>query len=1141
MIKLRKLLLVMLIVFVFAIGFFSLLFTKVSYASNEELLGDYAFSEEFINDATNFVQKRWDDNFYSEITMNIGEDKIFVDGVKYASEPATKENGELYLPIADIAKSLKYEVKVNKDKDATIKYNGNITTHRGGKADRKNAEQALNIEIREKNGKITIRNNYQLKQLLVRSRELNLSNTYGAIDVIGDGHGFYMLQYSTEEQARQAFEKFCKNKNTIYAEPNVIVALPIKASDEDTVMAADSLLTNRWGSERIGADLMKDYLQLGGKTSQEFLVAVADTGIDHTHPFLSSRVRVDLGWNFVGENANAIDLVSGHGTHVAGTIVDCTPSNVKLIPMKVLRDSGGGSMADCIMGTRLAAERGAKVINLSLGGPSGFMWEEVIRYVNRLGATVVVAAGNDSWDTKNESPANADSAITVAATGGDINSININDAFVNDTIASFSNFGDAVDIAAPGVSILSCIPGKESKYEYSYKEGTSMAAPHVTAGVAMISIEYPAYTPLQLKQKICEITVDCGTPGWDIIYGAGILDFRVFFETTVDALSISFSTYSVNAFYQKAGSAYKDTFYLIAKVEPAESTNKSLTYTTSNANVATVDSRGVVSVKGIGTATITAITHNGITQTCLVTVTAPQVELWIEYAAKSFAGGDGTAKNPYKIATAEQLAKIAFDANVYRNAYSDTYFELIDDIDLAGKEWYPICVYYNDGSIDTIIGMNFSFNGNYYSIKNMKITESITRNYLNNSRLGLFGSVSGVIKNLAVTNADTYGAIICSNLSGAMENCYGTGNARTGLITSIVGAFVSNCFIYNTRGTRSFASYVLRNSVVNNCFSYGDFVGDDATAIISGFIYHVVDDYSYLINCFSAASVNAKADKLTGFLYNNEASIINCYYLDANYRGVVNQGDLAVTGLQSKPLTFFQDINTFTNASNWDLRFPWDFDNVWGIDPNKNNGFPHIKGFYTALQKEIIQNIGIDFVNEQLTGFVSGGTYLLNGQIVEITGTTYRIPAEWFGESIQIIKVGNGITLRDSKAVNIQIPARPEAPVVDKTDCTFILVRNGTITNVSLKREYRLSSSSEWIECTDTSIANLTPGTYDVRFKASGSSFVGEITTVVIDDFDFETYQKLLMVAAAGIIFGSVFILLITRKKRMAFKKSSKR
>ncbi|CAA9546842.1 MAG: hypothetical protein AVDCRST_MAG88-475, partial [uncultured Thermomicrobiales bacterium] len=239
-------------------------------------------------------------------------------------------------------------------------------------------------------------------------------------------------------------------------------------------------------------------------------VAVIDTGADYAHPDLQGALLP--GCNFVAEpdgcgpRAAADDHVGGHGTHVAGIVAAATNNGAgvaglawgaSVLPLKALDSAGNGSWFSIIDAIRYAAQQpGVRAINLSLGSDPDFPPDAIdldplrgaIDAARARGIVVVAAAGNGAsgvngnagvnLDEKPVYPASLPNVIAVAATDRD------------DVRASFSNYGSAVDIAAPGVEILSTVLGA-----YGTKNGTSMAAPQVAALAALLAARYPALGP----------------------------------------------------------------------------------------------------------------------------------------------------------------------------------------------------------------------------------------------------------------------------------------------------------------------------------------------------------------------------------------------------------------------------------------------------------------------------------------------------------------------------------------------------------------------------------------------------------------------------------------------------------------------
>ncbi|WP_344222436.1 S8 family serine peptidase [Kribbella sancticallisti] len=257
------------------------------------------------------------------------------------------------------------------------------------------------------------------------------------------------------------------------------------------------------------------------KTTGNQIVAVLDTGVDAGHPDLVGRLVP--GYNATSPNRGPIDD-HGHGTMTLGIIAANANNGVgvagvgwttKAMPVKVLASDGSGWDADIAEGIDWAVAHGAKVINLSLGGPGfdGVLADAVKRAYDK-GVVVVAAAGNDGNGVP-QYPAAFPEVIAVGATNP------------TGALTDFSTFGDWVDIAAPGWDILTTGPRAltEPGYEpYRFCTGTSCSAPIVAGVAALVKNKWPTFTSAQVAQRLKVLSRDAGPRGTDPYYGAGILD-----------------------------------------------------------------------------------------------------------------------------------------------------------------------------------------------------------------------------------------------------------------------------------------------------------------------------------------------------------------------------------------------------------------------------------------------------------------------------------------------------------------------------------------------------------------------------------------------------------------------------------------
>lgn len=224
-------------------------------------------------------------------------------------------------------------------------------------------------------------------------------------------------------------------------------------------------------------------------------VYVIDTGIRITHKDFGGRAS--YGWDFVDNDATAQDG-NGHGTHVAGTIAGTTygvAKKAKVVAVRVLDNAGAGTTSQVIAGIDWVTRHARKpaVANLSLGGIHSAQLDAAVRNSIASGVTYTVAAGNDGQPAGQYSPADVKEAVTVGATDR------------TDARAAFSNFGPAVDLFAPGVSITSASYASDTgKATFS---GTSMASPHAAGAAAVYLAGHPRATPAQVSAALVAGTV----------------------------------------------------------------------------------------------------------------------------------------------------------------------------------------------------------------------------------------------------------------------------------------------------------------------------------------------------------------------------------------------------------------------------------------------------------------------------------------------------------------------------------------------------------------------------------------------------------------------------------------------------------
>lgn len=346
-------------------------------------------------------------------------------------------------------------------------------------------------------------------------------SSFKAVAVISDTEGFLVIQFDDEKEADRCIAALKKMKNVQHvSEDHYSIGLNLAKSPTDLTSTAVPYTSAHtgyeylsWGVEYMGMDLLASWTM--SQPSKSVTVAVLDTG---STPGSLTQDRYLEGIDLIDDsNMNGWGDQNGHGTHVAGTIIDCTQGlDVKVMPIRVLNEYGSGPDSGIAMGIKIAVSAGVNVINMSLGGhatsPCGSSKDFFIEQAVARGITVVVSAGNgDEYgtpiDTATVCPAHLETVIVVAACDS------------SDNPASFSNYGNSVDVCAPGVQVLSHYPNDL----FAVMDGTSMATPHVSALVAMLYAAESTcnYSPEQIERMIKDYCVYMGNEpyyGWGIPY-----------------------------------------------------------------------------------------------------------------------------------------------------------------------------------------------------------------------------------------------------------------------------------------------------------------------------------------------------------------------------------------------------------------------------------------------------------------------------------------------------------------------------------------------------------------------------------------------------------------------------------------------
>lgn len=276
-----------------------------------------------------------------------------------------------------------------------------------------------------------------------------------------------------------------------------------------------SYTSSQYGPQMMGAPAAWDR----GYGSSSVVVSVIDTGIRRTHQDITAS-RVLGGYDYVNNDSNPADDCD-HGTHVSGTIAATTNNGIgvagmsqaTILPYKVLSAPDllgrcSGSADNIASAIRAAADNGAKVISMSIGGPDAQVERDAVVYAYNKGTILVAASGNGSSTNGVDYPGAYPEVIAVGALDR------------NKVRASYSDGGPQLDIAAPGSDVISTIDNSDSAY--GTMSGTSMATPHVAGALALALSCAPSVSRSTLVNALYSTAEDLGAAGRDDLYGYGL-------------------------------------------------------------------------------------------------------------------------------------------------------------------------------------------------------------------------------------------------------------------------------------------------------------------------------------------------------------------------------------------------------------------------------------------------------------------------------------------------------------------------------------------------------------------------------------------------------------------------------------------
>lgn len=438
----------------------------------------------------NALTEEYDSEYIPEITIEDGSAFCHVGGEAVPlsvedEETATVTEDDFEIPVDGLAE---YEI-IPEEEQSISTFSANDLS--SDTLDKKSAEY-LGFEVDIEDDTVTLSHPYQTQRLIVKSKyDIDPLDSVAIVEGYNDLH---IVQFDSEESAKAAQEYYEKQNRVEYAEPDLVVSTA-EYDEVETTAADENMGINygkhlSWGSEAIGVDDYIDYLPSVDELP-EIVVGILDSGIDYDHEFLKNRV-IRSNYNISSSgNENDEKDDDGHGSHVAGIVVDNSTSNVKVKGYKVLDSEGYGTISKVALALEYAITDGVNVINMSLGvkGESKEM-EEAVNSATDAGIVVCVSAGNSGAEAAKYTPAGIENCITVSAI----------DKYDEKPI--WANWGNMVDIVAPGVSVYSTYMDNG----YETLSGTSMSCPFVVAASALLLSKNPSLN----SDEVCGLLEDNG-------------------------------------------------------------------------------------------------------------------------------------------------------------------------------------------------------------------------------------------------------------------------------------------------------------------------------------------------------------------------------------------------------------------------------------------------------------------------------------------------------------------------------------------------------------------------------------------------------------------------------------------------------
>ena len=343
-------------------------------------------------------------------------------------------------------------------------------------------------------------------------------NRHNAIETVSGFENFHILQYETESNTKNAYEKLLNDPDVISVDIDAVISVDsveTTSSTSEEVTYTQEDFYNCWSLNATGMDKVLEFYS--NQLFPEIVVGVIDSGVNYNHKLFKGRL-VRTYFNNSGEDDPYDESdKNGHGTSVTSCIIKTTPTNVKIANYRVANSKGSGAVSNVCAGVLQAIEDGIKILNLSLAFSGDLEIQlSILNYAKINNTFIVCGAGNASANT-------AVRAASYINTSDDTCSVGASTK--QNLPAYFTNYGSGIDIVAPGLDVVSA----DKNGTYSLFSGTSAASPYMAGVFTTLTCVYPELSSIQKMRMIKASSTEISEPYIKYCFETGVIDCLALF------------------------------------------------------------------------------------------------------------------------------------------------------------------------------------------------------------------------------------------------------------------------------------------------------------------------------------------------------------------------------------------------------------------------------------------------------------------------------------------------------------------------------------------------------------------------------------------------------------------------------------